>query len=340
MKIFEVRMRLASKYFEEERKSQILPAKIKKADVSGTDEEPEFTHPEIKELYQYGLYIPAETIRKILELPHDSLVQDLLAVLQDAINRYDYFNTMEWEEETHSFVIHSFFMLMEIGAVESLPFLFSFLSYESDFLNFWMGDHITATIWQCFYKLGFNETGQLKGYLLQPSIDTYSKTAVSEALCQIILHHPDRKDEIRDIFHEVLETFERSKPEDDLLDTDFLGLLVSDIMDANLPELLPSIKRLYEKGYVSIGIAGTYESVQRDFEQHARIDHKRKILGIFDLYNDIVDNWAGYNEDEEFTDDEFDNPYLQKPVISVKIGRNDPCPCGSGKKYKKCCLKE
>jgi uncharacterized protein YecA (UPF0149 family) len=24
-------------------------------------------------------------------------------------------------------------------------------------------------------------------------------------------------------------------------------------------------------------------------------------------------------------------------VIGVKTGRNDPCPCGSGKKYKKCC---
>ncbi len=24
--------------------------------------------------------------------------------------------------------------------------------------------------------------------------------------------------------------------------------------------------------------------------------------------------------------------------MSKKIGRNDPCPCGSGKKYKKCCL--
>ena len=23
----------------------------------------------------------------------------------------------------------------------------------------------------------------------------------------------------------------------------------------------------------------------------------------------------------------------------TKIGRNDPCPCGSGKKYKKCCGK-
>jgi len=29
------------------------------------------------------------------------------------------------------------------------------------------------------------------------------------------------------------------------------------------------------------------------------------------------------------------NPEM--PVRSIKIGRNDPCPCGSGKKYKKCC---
>ena len=24
--------------------------------------------------------------------------------------------------------------------------------------------------------------------------------------------------------------------------------------------------------------------------------------------------------------------------MTKKIGRNDPCPCGSGKKYKQCCL--
>ncbi len=24
----------------------------------------------------------------------------------------------------------------------------------------------------------------------------------------------------------------------------------------------------------------------------------------------------------------------------MKIGRNEPCPCGSGKKYKKCCLRK
>lgn len=33
---------------------------------------------------------------------------------------------------------------------------------------------------------------------------------------------------------------------------------------------------------------------------------------------------------------------IRKPIETVvkgkKIGRNDPCPCGSGKKYKKCCI--
>ena len=28
---------------------------------------------------------------------------------------------------------------------------------------------------------------------------------------------------------------------------------------------------------------------------------------------------------------------IRRPVARTKIGRNDPCPCGSGKKYKDCC---
>ncbi|MEG3163978.1 UPF0149 family protein [Sphingomonas sp. PB2P19] len=30
-------------------------------------------------------------------------------------------------------------------------------------------------------------------------------------------------------------------------------------------------------------------------------------------------------------------PMREPPAAAPKIGRNDPCPCGSGKKYKKCC---
>ena len=41
--------------------------------------------------------------------------------------------------------------------------------------------------------------------------------------------------------------------------------------------------------------------------------------------------------------DDFDSQPLMAGGETVvrdepKVGRNDPCPCGSGKKYKKCCL--
>ncbi len=37
----------------------------------------------------------------------------------------------------------------------------------------------------------------------------------------------------------------------------------------------------------------------------------------------------------------WSQPRLQQPRVSLfqKVGRNDPCPCGSGKKYKKCCIR-
>jgi uncharacterized protein YecA (UPF0149 family) len=34
---------------------------------------------------------------------------------------------------------------------------------------------------------------------------------------------------------------------------------------------------------------------------------------------------------------DISNPHISK-VIQEKIGRNDRCPCGSGVKFKKCCL--
>ena len=36
------------------------------------------------------------------------------------------------------------------------------------------------------------------------------------------------------------------------------------------------------------------------------------------------------------TNDSEEKPIKKKPIKKQKIGRNDPCPCGSGKKYKQC----
>lgn len=65
------------------------------------------------------------------------------------------------------------------------------------------------------------------------------------------------------------------------------------------------------------------------------------------LYKNMVDAQAEWlyelpQWDEIFTKERQRELYLEQKqsgtiVKAPKVGRNDPCPCGSGKKYKKCC---
>ena len=51
-----------------------------------------------------------------------------------------------------------------------------------------------------------------------------------------------------------------------------------------------------------------------------------------------VSNFVKEKDGWKFADGELVG---EKPIVreEPKVGRNDPCPCGSGKKYKKCCGK-
>jgi hypothetical protein len=68
--------------------------------------------------------------------------------------------------------------------------------------------------------------------------------------------------------------------------------------------------------------------------------HERK--GPWEFYEPSAiaerqERWAREG-DEEGDEDDFGEPVMPFVREGPKVGRNDPCPCGSGKKYKKCCL--
>jgi len=332
--LWPLKMKMAGIRMEEENKNRITPAEHKVVPELSNDTPPNFNHSEIQNLYQYDLYIPHEKLREIIALPRHTLIQDLENVLLDAVNRYGYFKSGKNTEETHSIVLHAFFLLKEIRAEESLPKLLSLLECDSEFLEYWIGDHITETLWQSIYALGISNTGMLKKFLVQPGVNTYSKSCVSEALCQMVLHHPEKREEVLSVFRETLVVFANATDDDEIIDSDFLGLTISDTVDCNLHELKPIIKSLFAKGYVSLGICGDYNEVEKSFSRKDRLRQKRDVYSIFDLYNYVLTTWAGYNEEDDYND--YLHPH--QPIIVDKIGRNDPCPCGSGKKYKKCCM--
>jgi hypothetical protein len=89
----------------------------------------------------------------------------------------------------------------------------------------------------------------------------------------------------------------------------------------------------------------TFEDFEQDL-QHA-IDYPGAQPlhpdGDLTLFGDTIEEMADWNcfKPKARTSSKPIPPssfYVPERNIFRKVGRNDPCPCGSGKKFKKCCL--
>ncbi len=84
--------------------------------------------------------------------------------------------------------------------------------------------------------------------------------------------------------------------------------------------------------------------VARDAEFRRKVESGEFGRAFDDMNDSDSDEDEDEDEDEnDYDDDDFDSfepPFPPQTIVNrqPKIGRNDPCPCGSGKKYKKCCL--
>ncbi|MGF7058846.1 SEC-C metal-binding domain-containing protein [Brassicibacter mesophilus] len=84
------------------------------------------------------------------------------------------------------------------------------------------------------------------------------------------------------------------------------------------------------------------EDIEEDVEIKLEIDFEKLYFNMLNakapwLYE--LPQWEDILDDEKRK--EITKEYRRSKTVikGEKIGRNDPCPCGSGKKYKKCCGK-
>lgn len=83
------------------------------------------------------------------------------------------------------------------------------------------------------------------------------------------------------------------------------------------------------------------DNIEADTAISMDIDFEKLYFNMLDakadwLYN--LEQWEGILTAERRN--EITREFrISKMAVSTKVGRNDPCTCGSGKKYKKCCGK-
>ena len=111
--------------------------------------------------------------------------------------------------------------------------------------------------------------------------------------------------------------------------------------------ILPNGRKLaakvvgWSEQIVSNGMNPKFWGMGKSFSMQAKVDgvdisDKNSLDRYIAKYN--ARNLVRHNLDRK---DEFDPDIYEPPIPIVttgsKTGRNEPCPCGSGKKYKKCC---
>jgi hypothetical protein len=161
----------------------------------------------------------------------------------------------------------------------------------------------------------------IKQCLTGSATDDDKKGILVAAFGEIIKNNPEYREQGVVFFTEYLAKITDK-------DSSLAGFVICVLIDMNARESIEAIRAAFKRNCVDISIAGDIEEVEieMDFRQR-RAKPKPNYHGLREMDDDEIFGVVPKKV----------KPFVQ-PEPTIKVGRNDPCPCGSGKKYKKCCL--
>jgi hypothetical protein len=166
-------------------------------------------------------------------------------------------------------------------------------------------DWITEELPMVYGLIGVKAIPALAEYLEDKSHGVYPRISAAYSLERIGNAYPEARIACILALTQQLEKFAYN-------DQQLNGLLISYLTDLKAIESLATIKQAYNEDCVDCTVMGDLENVEIKLGLREHRSQPPNHPSLAEEYGLI--------------------PHRQK------TGRNDPCPCGSGKKYKKCCL--
>lgn len=167
----------------------------------------------------------------------------------------------------------------------------------------------------------------LKNDLEEKEVNGKQPEELIDFICKRVIE--EYEDKIKDIPEEVSQEFEK--------------VITLQVVDNYWMEHINTMSHLREgihlRGYAQEDPLRAYTMEGFDLfdSMLQKID---KDISIFLLKAEIRQNIERKENTKKITtNDSEDKVEKKKPKKTKKVGRNDPCPCGSGKKYKNCCGK-
>ena len=166
-----------------------------------------------------------------------------------------------------------------------------------------------------------------EGTLTKENIEAKNPEDVCDKISDIVIEELDKK--VKDIPEEIINDFERH-----------ISLRV---IDSAWVKHISSMEQLRDgiglRGYAQTNPLQAYAMEGYEIFE-AMQDSIDEQIANFLLHMQITQNINPKEKQQKILTNDGKEALKQKPKKKeTKIGRNDPCPCGSGKKYKMCCGK-
>jgi hypothetical protein len=205
-----------------------------------------------------------------------------------------------------------------------------------------LGDAVTEGMARITAGVFDGDVNSLFGAITDRSIDEFIREALLGATTFLAW---DGRIE-RDSMQRFLEQLYEGRPATDG-DQVWIGWLEA-IALLGLRNLAPLVHRAWDEGRVPTGVLDRSD-FEKDLSEAERMPNdinrfKRVNLGYIDDVLEALD-WTRHTEnlDKALDPEPLWTDMARHPITPAvnpwrHVGRNDPCPCGSGKKAKKCCF--
>lgn len=233
-------------------------------------------------------------------------------------------------EEGYQLHFYALFFLAEFQDREFFPKLIELVSLPGDDLDFLIGDAITDSLPNILYNTYNGDVELLKETASNDAVDEYARAGILDVMGQLYLDGGLNEAEWKGFIKERVYSGEKYSY--------IYEALAQMICDCHFVDMLPEVRYLQDNGLMD----REYDyCVDAMFQYN---EYKERFCKESVRAEDIR-HWAMFEHETEegskSMKDAFETTLREKMLPqgkNRKVGRNDPCPCGSGKKYKFCCL--
>ncbi|MFZ2889447.1 YecA family protein [Sulfuricurvum sp.] len=228
----------------------------------------------------------------------------------------DDFNTITYKKQYDSFFFAPLHALYVLGQLKEDGIAQTLI----DNLNDWEDDDYFGFPFAHYFRhIGSKTIPMLSDAYINEKLNIYSRMRILEAFEEIATSDSSSIPKIETILLNFFAT-------DTLNDDGLNGYSLSALKKLTGAKHIDLIREIFATKEVDIYFDGDLEDYEIEFGLRSqRETYKPRPL---DKYFANFDDSALFDE----------IPSMPAIRTEPKIGRNDPCPCGSGKKYKKCCL--